>query len=210
MTRIGYDWPLTQIGPNGTDPPLAALLLYFSTVDSGAAPRVGRYRRRTSKEGHRWSHWIAISAAIVCAWLAALSKEIGIAVLGTMMIYDLLLVPLEPTAFVIKEKHEEAEDCIAGTGHPMAAMDTDKPSRISSFIRQPKWRRMAMLGLSGILYVKARAFVAGDQLVRIYRKVSGTSRGCPGAVINTKGRNAAMPKPVRRGSARSQGNKCSD
>ena len=45
-----------------------------------------------------------------------------------------------------------------------------------SLLHQAKWLRLGVLCLAGLLYVKTRSFVAGDQLVRIYRKVGGLSQ----------------------------------
>ena len=42
-------------------------------------------------------------------------------------------------------------------------------------IRTPKAIRMIVLGVALVTYVKARSFLAVDQLVRIYREVSSGS-----------------------------------
>ncbi len=46
---------------------------------------------------------------------------------------------------------------------------------LGALLGQRKWRRMAAPALAVLLYVRARSLVAGDQLVRIYRKVRATA-----------------------------------
>ena len=145
---------------------IPALLLYFTAVDAPSAGGGGTSRLRGRENAGGCRHWALVAAALVFTWAAALSKEIGITVLGTMMVYDLLLVPLDHPAGPAGPKREEEPKQRAGWAKGESA-----PFSMRSLVRQRKWARMAVLCVTGILYVKARSYVAGDQLVRIYRKV---------------------------------------
>lgn len=89
-----------------------------------------------------YQHWLLVMAAVALIWAAALSKEIGITVAGTMMVYDVLLS--QPTC--------------------------------SAHHSRRQLMRILFIALSGIAYIKLRSWVAVDQLVRIYRKVSARSQ----------------------------------
>ena len=145
---------------------IPALLLYFTAVDAPSAGGGGTSRLRGRENAGGCRHWALVAAALVFTWAAALSKEIGITVLGTMMVYDLLLGPLDHPAGPAGPKREEEPKQRAGWAKGESA-----PFSMRSLVRQRKWARMAVLCVTGILYVKARSYVAGDQLVRIYRKV---------------------------------------
>ncbi|GAX82143.1 hypothetical protein CEUSTIGMA_g9571.t1 [Chlamydomonas eustigma] len=146
---------------------IPAMLLYFNAVD-------GNYDRR-DKKLWMFAHeaamqWLPIMIAVLLSWSAALCKEIGITTLGVMMLYDLLLVPLHPEGRQwlcssspskppTKKKDEEGQSPHKGRAFWQA------------MFYQERWLRMALLCAAGFLYVKTRSCVAGDQLVRIYRKV---------------------------------------
>lgn len=101
---------------------LLALLIYLQLTGGAPVPGPGG------------APWVSLAAAVLLAWLAALGKEIGITVLGSMAVYDILLA---------------------------------RPAR-GQLIRLP------VLAGAAVAYVKLRSWVAGDHLVRIYRKVGET------------------------------------
>jgi hypothetical protein len=107
-----------------------------------------------------FSHWVLIIFSLACCWAAALAKEIGITIAGAMLAFDILLAPIEPLP------------------PPGVGGDSDR-KRVATF-RAKQWRRKmaryAILCLSTLAYIKMRNWVAGDHLVRIYRKV--TARFC--------------------------------
>jgi hypothetical protein len=94
--------------------------------------------------------WLWVLMSIILCWTAALSKEIGITTFALMVGYDLILVPLDLNA-------------------PSEGQGKPKPLR--TLLLQPKWARSILLAASTLAYIKTRGFIAGDQLVRIYRKV---------------------------------------
>lgn len=144
---------------------IPAVLLYCKAADAGTAmsPAV---------------HWAHVGGAVLLSWAAALSKEIGITVVGTMLVYDVLLVPLTCTAGVgsgssgttdAKNGSTTAVDgdfCSNDKGHSTAAHPAPSTG-------ERKWLRLLVLCVAGVTYVKMRSWVAGDHLVRIYRKVGG-------------------------------------
>lgn len=76
------------------------------------------------------------------SFVAALCKEIGITIVGAMVLYDIFFDP--PPG------------------------DQHRPTNFAS----RKLMRVVLLCGTGLAYVALRSFVAGDQLVRIYRNVS--------------------------------------
>jgi hypothetical protein len=121
---------------------IPSLLLYFMAAEGRyAAAAVARGSPRppnsaASARANALQHWLLVSASIVLVLLAALSKEIGICMAGTMFVYDVILI--------------EAK----GRG----------PVRRQLL-------RLLLLVVVTVGYVKLRGYVAGDHLVRIYRKV---------------------------------------
>ncbi|KAF8071070.1 Tmtc4 [Scenedesmus sp. PABB004] len=91
-------------------------------------------------------HWALVAAAAGLALVAALSKEIGITITGTMVAYDLLLAP-----------HMAAHGAASGGGDLGAC-------------RRQAARVAALAGVT-LGYVRLRQWVAVQQLVAIYRKV---------------------------------------
>ena len=170
---------------------IPALLLYFHAVDSRTSqedrqivPPPSLPYPSKGRVGWRTSIWVVVAAAVLLSWAAALSKEIGITVLGAMMVYDLLLVPLDQRAAGPRPPHpkKSVSNSDGGDASVNCSKSGEHTSEYSVW-RQAKWLRLALLCLAGILYVKARSFVAGDQLVRIYRKVVGIS--CTPSVPHT-------------------------
>lgn len=96
-------------------------------------------------------HWSLVFVAVNCCWAAALAKEIGITITGTMVAFDLLLVPSHSSKQQISRDGRWKEASVRS------------------------WRRRVarcfILLAVAISYVKMRSWVAGDHLVRIYRKV---------------------------------------
>ncbi|KAJ9528209.1 hypothetical protein QJQ45_014192 [Haematococcus lacustris] len=148
-----------------------------------------------------WPHiqpWLEVTGALLLALAGALCKEIGITVLGAMVAYDALLVPWLPTPgwpcgealaqFAAKGVSCDPGDALSDTarGCPAAkcvatseaASDTHGTSvmapsrgRLTWLLLHPKTARLALTLVVAGGYVALRGAVAGDQLVRIYRKV---------------------------------------
>ncbi len=131
---------------------IPAMLIYFSAVDQFAASTAATEQWGVGSA----ALWSSVVGSVLLSWAAALSKEIGITILGVMVLYDVLLVPP-----------------IAATS-PTKAAASKKTSSVSGLVMTelPRVLRLGALCLAGLLYVKTRSLVAGDQLVRIYRKVS--------------------------------------
>jgi hypothetical protein len=106
-------------------------------------------------------HWLLVLTAAVLAFCAALTKEIGIAVTGTMLVYDLLLAPhvRQPGIFGVAAGRK-------GSGQQ------PQPS-----VARRQLLRMVLLGATAVAYVKVRQWVAVEQLVNIFRKVSTAATG---------------------------------
>ena len=125
---------------------ILALLCYFSAIELPPMPRPDRGHVRVS----RVKSWMLISASIILCWAAALSKEIGITTFAAMVAYDLILVPLDLTP---------------------PSNDQGKSKPLQTLLFQTKWVRCLLLAAATLCYIKTRGLIAGDQLVRIYRKV---------------------------------------
>lgn len=96
-------------------------------------------------------HWLLVVAAAGLALLAALSKEIGITVVGTMVLYDLLMAQ-----HMLPERQQQQQ----ATTHAAGA----------STVRR-QLLRVLLLAAVAVGYVRLRQWVAVEQLVAIYRKV---------------------------------------
>lgn len=60
-------------------------------------------------------HWLLVAAALSCIWAASLSKEIGITVTATVVLYDAFLVPFDrpqqpPGRFVTVQPFNQQQD----------------------------------------------------------------------------------------------------
>jgi hypothetical protein len=107
-------------------------------------------------------HWCLVGAAAVLAFSAALTKEIGITVIGTMLLYDLLLAPnIRQPALAVG----------SGSRQGMGQLQPAGARR--------KLLRMVLVAATAVVYVKMRSWVAVQQLVDIYRKVRKQGRGLP-------------------------------
>jgi hypothetical protein len=129
---------------------ILALLLYCRAADAdarGSGPQAAR------GEPGAGGHWRLVAGALGMACLAALSKEIGITVVGSMVLYDLLVSP--------HLQHQGAGSGVSAAGR-----------------RRRRLLRVCSAAAAGLLYVKMRAWVATDHLVRIYRKVRGRGVTC--------------------------------
>lgn len=157
---------------------ILALLAYCSAADGDAAAGGGGTAHATSHSpgvpcegakvdgGRRHAHLFAaqppatstaghggrVAVALTLSWAAALSKEIGITIIGAMLAYDVLLVPLAP--------HSSSKSSSGGQGRSGGRM-----------ARYRKWVRMGVAAAAAVGYVRMRSLVAVDHLVRIYRKV---------------------------------------
>lgn len=101
-------------------------------------------------------HWLLVLAAAALAFCAALTKEIGTAVTGTMLLYDLLLAP-----------HIRQPGMVAGsTGRQGAGQQQQSAAARRQLLR------MVLVCATAVVYVKMRQWVAVEQLVNIFRKVS--------------------------------------
>ncbi|KAF6265952.1 hypothetical protein COO60DRAFT_771390 [Scenedesmus sp. NREL 46B-D3] len=109
-------------------------------------------------------HWLLVLASAGLAVLAALSKEIGITITGTMVLYDLLLAP----------------HMLQSRGTSNSADSQQTPTRDKQQQQQQQQHRGAcrkqlvrvlLLAVVTVGYIKLRSWVAVQQLVDIYRKV---------------------------------------
>ena len=76
---------------------IPGMLLYFAAADSDAAPHSVAASPSMLKSSLALAtavHWSRVILAVLLSWAAALSKEIGITIIGCMLAYDVLLVPL--------------------------------------------------------------------------------------------------------------------
>ena len=76
-------------------------------------------------------HWSQIFVAICCCWAAAFAKEIGITIAGTMMAFDLLLVPIEAASG--STTHHQVDQATACVSAPTHHDHRSMPSRIALF-----------------------------------------------------------------------------
>jgi hypothetical protein len=162
---------------------MAAFLIYMPAADgrystpstpSTAAVKSAKPRAATgsgSDGGAALTHWLVVGAALALALLAALAKEIGITVAGTMMLYDLMM-------------SRTAYSSPSPDGGPGAA-GAAAPSRRRE--QRRRFARVLAALATGVFYVKLRGWVAGDHLVRIYRKVRGLAAVCPACCGTTVG-----------------------
>lgn len=111
-------------------------------------------------------HWLLVLAAAILAALAALSKEIGITVIGTMMLYDLLLTP---HMLGQQQQADSSSRADAAPGH-VAELQQQLLIRRGRF----QVARLLLVLMTAVGYVRLRSYVAVQQLVAIYRKVSHT------------------------------------
>ncbi|CAL5229598.1 g12956 [Coccomyxa viridis] len=130
---------------------ILALLTYFR------ACLPGEVRTQDARQGDIMADlqsWGLVGCTVLLIWAAALAKEIGITVIATAWLFDLYLVPWEqpfPQGGLRSLRHFGRQ--------------------IWYLVRTPKATRMVVLGVALVIYVKARSFLAVDQLVRIYREV---------------------------------------
>lgn len=147
-------------------------------VEEEEEGRSRRGSRRGSLSGSL-RHWLFVLGAVLLTWLAALCKEIGITVVGAMAVYDLLLVPLAPShgsSSTQGQRQGESTSSKQGQGqgqgqHHSSKQQAAQKGGLASLLRRRKWARLLLVGAAAVFYVKARGSVAGDHLVRIYRKV---------------------------------------
>ncbi|KAK9811534.1 hypothetical protein WJX72_005492 [[Myrmecia] bisecta] len=116
------------------------------------------------QEANHMRHWALVAAAVLLTWAAALSKEIGITIAAAMVLYDAFLVPMPV------EAQQQPLSSAAS-----AIRSTRRSARLRGIVRS-LWRRhqtwrMALMAVVVLIYVKGRAWLAGDHLVRIFRKV---------------------------------------
>ncbi|KAG1677925.1 hypothetical protein FOA52_001343 [Chlamydomonas sp. UWO 241] len=153
---------------------IPALLLYISAADSDERV-LGVGAPEGAAPASSAAHWGRVAGCIALAWCAALAKEIGITVLGAALLYDILLVPLVPPVPPTLVP-PGARGCAANAPDSDDGGDGKRKRGASAaggsgWLAARKAARLALLCVCGALYVKARGMVAGDQLVRIYRKV---------------------------------------
>lgn len=101
-------------------------------------------------------HCLLVLAAATLAFAAALTKEIGITVIGTMLLYDMLLAP-----------HIRQPAAAIGSGSGRGFGQQLQPAAA-----RRQLMRMVFVAATAVAYVKLRQWVAVQQLVHIYRKVS--------------------------------------
>jgi hypothetical protein len=99
-------------------------------------------------------HWLLVLAATVLAFCAALSKEIGVAVIGTMLLYDAVMAP-----------HLRVHS---------GSSSSSTWQRSGQTVCRRQLVRMVLIAATAVAYIRMRQWVAVQQLVRIYRKVRAT------------------------------------
>lgn len=104
-------------------------------------------------------HWLLVTAAAVLALTAALSKEIGITVIGTMLMYDLVLI----APYSLRQQHSPHHK---KHGDSLLALQAKQ-----GVACRRQLLRMLCIAATAVTYVKLRQWVAVEQLVAIYRKV---------------------------------------
>jgi len=131
-------------------------------------------------------HWLLVMGAATLALLAALSKEIGITIVGTMILYDVLLaqhlLPQQPRLSL--QPHPAAvssngNSTSGSSGPPDGSCQVDVQEAASKWHQQVtaggcrrQLSRLVLLSATAVGYVKLRQWVAVQQLVEIYRKAS--------------------------------------
>lgn len=103
-------------------------------------------------------HWLLVLAAVVLAVCAALSKEIGITVIGTMVLYDALWAP-----------HMRV---------PVSDPASARAQQTFTAACRRQVLRMLLVAATAAAYIKLRQWVAVQQLVNIYRKVRPSFMSC--------------------------------
>jgi hypothetical protein len=117
-------------------------------------------------------HWLLVFAAAGLAVLAALSKEIGITITGTMVLYDLLLAP-----HVLQSSGKVIFSSAAADGGEASSGSKQQQQR--QRVCRSQLLRVLLLAVVTVGYIKLRSWVAVQQLVDIYRKVRHAEKwGC--------------------------------
>jgi hypothetical protein len=127
----------------------------------------------TAGSGSIFHHWCHVLLALLLTFAAALSKEIGITVVGAMLAYDILLIPpvsnAGHTCVTGNRQEDGTHPCTSGKATPQHQGSVAKAARL--LVCQRKVWRMVLCVAVALGYVRLRSWVAVDQLVRIYRKV---------------------------------------
>lgn len=132
--------------------------------------QIDNLRQAGSKDSMRVAaHWGRVLLALLLTFAAALSKEIGITVVGAMLAYDILLVPLVSLMHVIATTSQDSSRHASSNGSSTCRSGISYVSRL--LLQERKLLRMALCVSMAVCYVRLRSWVAVDQLVRIYRKV---------------------------------------
>jgi hypothetical protein len=125
---------------------------------------------RTLRVAAAVQHWLLVFAAAGLAVLAALSKEIGITIAGTMVLYDLLLAPhMLQSRGKVTSRAAIGEEASRG---PQQQQQQRKRACRCQLLR------VLLLAVVTVGYIKLRSWVAVKQLVDIYRKVRQASCNC--------------------------------
>jgi hypothetical protein len=168
---------------------LAALLLYYQAADMDLL----LLARTAVGTGSAATHWGLVVLALLLTFAAALSKEIGITVVGAMLMYDILLIP------PVSQGNCMTQCSIQAGSNGSSGGSNDKKSSVSSkqkgsivgvagsLVRQRKLWRMGLCVVVALGYVRLRSWVAVDQLVRIYRKVCLPARGLVTSTLAAEG-----------------------
>jgi hypothetical protein len=137
-------------------------------------------------------HWLLVWCAAGMALCAALSKEIGITAVGTMMLYDVLLAPhMQPRCITPgRGSDRSSKHGSQRTQHATAAAAAARRQLL----------RLLLLVATALLYVRLRQWVAVEQLVAIYRKVrvrpGGPACACGGCGAAVHPAMAATHSPA--------------
>lgn len=186
---VGNDPESAGKAAQGQEPQQAAAVMATATADEQEDESNTSIWRQRVSAGRQWA-LVFLSVALV--WLAALAKEIGITMVGSLALYDLASIPL--SSHKVRRKPQADSKQKQKQGRQGASSKAFEPFKPYSLVRRvalkmadvvermwrlvqlgaSKWARMLVLACAGLLYVRIRGAVASDHLVRIYRRVRGS------------------------------------
>ncbi|KAK9805000.1 hypothetical protein WJX73_010519 [Symbiochloris irregularis] len=167
---------------------ILALLAYMGAVDGRIAGRA-----------LDWGHWPLLAAAVTLTLLAALAKEIGITIVAAMICYDAMLA----TPVLLAADHKAAKSAVARPGTARQRPQL-KGSRLWTIVQDRMVLRISTMVITVVGYVVTRKHLAGDHLVRIYRKVENPIAFAETRTIRDQDTNAEGQRSSLQGDAAAQ------
>ncbi|KAK9815977.1 hypothetical protein WJX74_001822 [Apatococcus lobatus] len=167
-------------------------------MDNALAPGLAGKLPGNKQNAGQMRHWLLLVASMALIWASALTKEIGITAVVLMAATDLLLVtPLPPSttcaeilsstpqgtkkgpdvrqaASHVQLKHNHSLQSPVERGSSGQSSPTPSQGMAGALIAMAGGLRLLRLCILAVvvgMYVGLRTFLAGDHLVRIYRKV---------------------------------------